>query len=296
MSKKQITRNCHWVPQAYLRAFAATPDKKKIWRFSKNARDPELKNIDKVAVRFHLYVPKDKDGKRDNGFEEKLSSLENWFGDPLWCSAQEDMVDLSDKNIRKLLSLLVAVMYLRNPNHLDFIEQTHAQFVQFYSRLQEFPSSFIINDQEFQFDHSNWPEYRDSTEDDLKRMWIEQMNDAAHIAQLLMNMRWSMIFSEEPVFVTTDNPVVFLHPSLRFRGINNPETLIMFPISPTRILHMDHLHHEPANQYYPLRGSAAPQNLLMWRSAIEHMFSHRHTDEVCNEFVKAEKEGGFGQI
>jgi hypothetical protein len=73
-----------------------------------------------------------------------------------------------------------------------------------------------------------------------------------------MAMRWSMLWAAEPVFITTDNPVVFLDPSLKFRGINNPETSIIFPISPNRVLCMDHRHHEPANQYYPLKGYAEP--------------------------------------
>ena len=54
---KQITKRCHWVSMSYLRAFAADEAGQKIWRFSKNAGDPELKRIDKVAVKFHLYAP-----------------------------------------------------------------------------------------------------------------------------------------------------------------------------------------------------------------------------------------------
>jgi len=55
----------HYVPQSYLRAFAADPDRReKIWRFGKNEGDPELKPIDKVAYRHYLYVPKDETGFR----------------------------------------------------------------------------------------------------------------------------------------------------------------------------------------------------------------------------------------
>jgi len=34
--------------------------------------------------------------------------------------------------------------------------------------------------------------------------------------------------------------------------------------------------------------NAAPQNMLVWRNPIEHMFSHRHTDDVCAEFIADE--------
>lgn len=53
----QITKRCHWVSQSYLRAFAADDARQKIWRFSKNQGEPELKPIRKVAVRHHLYAP-----------------------------------------------------------------------------------------------------------------------------------------------------------------------------------------------------------------------------------------------
>lgn len=123
-------------------------------------------------------------------------------------------------------------------------------------------------------------------------MWIAEINGATHYAKKLIAMRWSMLCADVPVFITTDNPVVFIHPSLNFRGINNPETSIIFPISPTRVLCMDHLYSEPANQYYPLKGTAAPHNVLMWRNSIEHMFSHRHPDAVCAEFIEdAERRG-----
>ena len=59
MSAKQITKRCHWVPQAYLKAFAADSSQLRIWRLGKEAMTPELKRIEKVAVRFNLYVPKD---------------------------------------------------------------------------------------------------------------------------------------------------------------------------------------------------------------------------------------------
>ncbi len=35
-------KNSHWVPQSYLRHFAADPDRReKIWRFGKTDGDPE---------------------------------------------------------------------------------------------------------------------------------------------------------------------------------------------------------------------------------------------------------------
>ena len=83
---KQTTKRCHLVPQSYLRTFAATPDtRQKIWRFSKTGGNPELKPIEKVAVKFHLYAPKGFDGRRDDWLEKKLAHLETWFSTSAYC-------------------------------------------------------------------------------------------------------------------------------------------------------------------------------------------------------------------
>jgi len=293
MGSKQVTKRCHWVPQVYLRSFAADADRFKIWRFSKEAGDAELKPIKKVAVRFNLYVPRDNHGRRDDSFEKKLADLEQWFETPVWRALRDDMLDLSWDPLRKMVSLLAATMFLRNPTYLTLVHQVHAQFVDLFSGQHGLPSSVEIGGQILSLDPSEWPAYRDATEDDLKRIWIAEISRATHYAQKFMALRWSMLCANEPVFITTDNPVVFLHPSQKFRGLDNPETRVIFPISPTRVLCMDHLRHEPANQYYPLKGTAAPQNLLMWRHSIEHMFSSRHPDTVCAELVEATEQQRF---
>jgi hypothetical protein len=113
---KQTTKRCHWVSQSYLRTFAADPDTRlKIWRFSKNGGDPELKPIEKVAVKFHLYAPKGPNGRRDDWLEKKLADLETFFGTSIWNAVCTDFLDLSWEPLRKMLALLVATTYLRNP-------------------------------------------------------------------------------------------------------------------------------------------------------------------------------------
>lgn len=76
---KQVTKRCHWVAQSYLKAFAADEGRQRIWRFSRNDGEPELKRIDKVAVKFHLYAPLNADGRRDDALEKKLAELESFL-------------------------------------------------------------------------------------------------------------------------------------------------------------------------------------------------------------------------
>jgi hypothetical protein len=292
MASKQTTKRCHWVPQVYLRAFAADPSRLKIWRFSKEAGGADLKSIEKVAVRFHLYVPRDSSGRRDDAFEKKLADLEQWFESPVWRALRDDMLDLSWEPLRKMVSPLAATMFLRNPQCFALMQDIHARLAELFSGPRGLPSCVEIDGQALNLDARDWPTFRNATEDDLKRLWIAEINGATYYAEKFMAMRWSMLCADQPVFITTDNPVVFLHPSLEFRGVDNPETTVIFPISQTRLLCMDHRHREPANQYYPLKGTSAPQNLLMWRNSLEHVFSHRHPDTVCAELVTdAEREG-----
>jgi hypothetical protein len=110
---------------------------------------------------------------------------------------------------------------------------------------------------------------------------------------MLLKMRWAVVFSEEPVFITSDNPVTIMHPSLQFRGLKNSETTVTFPLSPTRILIMDNRHGEPDAQYYPLRQGPGSLNGLIWRNAIEHMFAPRHPDIICGEMLADAERMGF---
>jgi hypothetical protein len=295
--KTATTKRCHWVPQGYLRAFAADlPARSKIWRLSKEhgVKGPELKPIKKVAVKHHLYVPLDSaTGKRDDSFERKLSELECWFGDPVWRALGTEMMDLSWEPLRKMVALLVAVMQFRNPSHFDIYKDMHRQFVELFSGECGVPSAIEVDDKLHEIDISSWPAYRDATEDALKRGWIDQISTVAWYAKKLMAMRWSVVCADQPTFITSDNPVTIIHPSLQFKGIGNPETTIMFPLSPTRLLNMDNRHGEPGNQYYALNDDGSSANLLIWRHANEFMFSHRHTGEVCADLIADAERYGF---
>jgi hypothetical protein len=140
-----------------------------------------------------------------------------------------------------------------------------------------------ISGKTYEFDKDSWPSYGSAGEDDIKRMWLDEVGSATWLAEMLIGMRWAILLSEEPVSITTDNPVVMLHPSLQFRGMKNAETSVVFSLSPTRLLHIDNRMSEPDGQYYPLRGSAGSLNGLLWRHAINAMYSTRHTDHVCAE-------------
>lgn len=289
----QTTKRCHWVAQSYLKAFAADPvSRKKIWRLSNIAGAPELKPIEKVAVRFHLYAPK-LNGRRDDRLEKKLADIEDWFGDPIWHALCTDFLDLSWEPLRKMVALTTAVTYLRNPLRLDEMKTIHHQIVNSIKAAPYLPDEVKIGGVIRRLDVASWPACRDADDEDIKQSWCDHVGSSTWLAEILLKMRWSILVSEEPVFVTSDNPVMINHPSLKFKGVRDPETSISFPLSPTRLLTMDHLHGEPASKYYPLRSCPGSFNALIWRNAIEHMFTHRNPDMVLAEIDADARQMGF---
>jgi hypothetical protein len=293
MAKQQTTKRCHWVAQSYLNAFAAHQNRQKIWRMSRNGGEPELKRIDKVAVKFHLYAPLGADGRRDDALEKKLADLENWFGERMWKAVCNEFPDFSWKPLRKMVALLAAVTWLRTPRQFEFWKSMHLQFAEFFAHCGNLPDAVTINDHRMEFDHSSWPAYRDATEEDMKRAWNQWLSQAADIATMFLGMRWAIFISEKPVFITSDNPVLVGDTLSPFRGLEHQDTIVTFPLSPTRVLMMDNRHEEPDAQFYPLKNDPASINGLIWRNAIEHMFSPRDPHEVCAEMIANAERTGF---
>jgi hypothetical protein len=292
MQKKK--RN-HYVPQSYLRAFAADLNRKKIWTLKKSGGGVELRPIKKVATSFYLYAPLERHG-RDYSFEDKLASLERMFGEQFWTALTTEFVDLCDRTVRQGTSLLASVMYLRNPAILNLHRALHKQMVDFYSSLPTVPDTIEVYGRTYEFDASDWPQFRLAGDNEIKRAWLHDLGQATWLAEILMEMRWSILVSEEPVFVTSDKPVSLLHPSLRAVGFKNPETLVIFPLSPTRILCLDNRHSEPDGQYYSLKEPRGAINSIIWRYSNDVIFSHRDMGLVSQEICDAADHMGFATL
>jgi hypothetical protein len=289
MQKQKRKRN-HWVPKSYLRAFASDPERReKIWRFSKDdtGGDPEQKPIDKVAVRFNLYVRKNADGSRDYSFEEKLSDLEKCFGEEPWQQLCHDMVDLTNEPVRGMVALLAAVMHLRNPSEFERAQAVHAQLIPWLSEADGVPVVIEMKGKMFEIPAAEVAAFMNGDEDELKCHWISSVGSAVWLAELLVKMRYSVLTAEHPVFITTDSPITLVHPSLTHRGLRDRHTMVLFPVSSTRVLVFDHQKDQPDGHYYPAEQPASI-NLLLWRGAREYMFSSRNPDLVCREMLELE--------
>lgn len=289
--------NQHWVPQFYLRYFA-TPDTKsaktpQVWVFSKNESDSDTTtptSIKKVCGKRYLYAPKDLRGDRNWDVDDQITNLETLLGN-LWPALADDYINLGDEHIRKAVALFISVMHLRHPDSLKKIEELHTQLVTLFQSgpvgADGIPAveSFEIDGTTVHLDAHGWHAYKNASKDDHHRFFVSLIrSEAARMAEHLMNKRWSIVFSNVDTFITTDKPVVISHSTRERFGYGSPDSIISFPLSPTRLLVLDDLHSEPCNQYYPLKSTnAGAFNLILWREAKRFLITGRKLEEVLWE-------------
>lgn len=279
----------HWVPQFYLRQFIvpdANPNLEHVWIFHRKSGDPKLAGIKNIALETHLYSPKRSDGSRDPRLERKLSDLEGTLA-KLWPQLANGFVDLGSTAIRQSIALYVSVQFLRHPDRRDSAIVFRNRLIEFVeqqpSNRDGYPEirQLQIGSRFYSIDASDWPNYRDAGDDLSVEMWrkmIEQ--DAILHATMLMKKRWSIVFINEPLFVTSDYPIYVPQPELERYQIGGNNAVVLFPISPTRILCFDDLE-EPANQYYPIANSNADlYNMLTWVNTESFMISSRNIEGV----------------
>jgi len=292
-----IPKQQHWVPRFYLRFFStpetAESDEPKVWLLSKDEGDPMLTNTRKVATQNYLYSPKDERGIRDPKMEKRLGDCETLLSQ-IWPLLAADFVDLhADESIRKGLALFVSLLFLRHPKQIRAQRNIQKQLVEMFDSfpkdrngnpdVSEVEHRGIIRE----FDSSDWNTFKDASPEKLKKMFVTSIrSEAVRLAEILMKKRWSVVFADQPVFITTDAPVMMLNQTRERFGFGTPGTVVSFPLSPTRILMMDDQHDQPAARYYPLADTGPGfANGLAWRNCERFMISPRHPDQVCAEIL-----------
>ena len=302
MKKRNLrsrSKHQHWVPQFYLRYFA-TPatrdtDKPLIWIFSKNPadRDEKLTSVRNVCGKRYLYSARMPNGERTWELDDKLTSLESLLSQ-LWPRLATDFIDLADEHMRKAIALFIAVMHFRHPAIRQNIAEIHKQLVGFYEvalqRTDETPNpeSVEVEGKIYELDTADWDNYKNWIQDDYDRAFAAFVqSEVQDMAEHLLGKRWSVVFSEADTFITTDKPVVLHHQTRKRFGFGTAGTIVSFPLGPTRLLVMDDMNDEPANQYYPLMDSnVGAFNGTIWHAATRFLLTGRPLEEVLNEICE----------
>jgi predicted heme/steroid binding protein len=302
MTIKNRSKHQHWVPQFYLRCFSTAEtrgsDQPRVWIFSKDDADGNetLTSVRNVCGKRYLYSPIQPDGERNWELDERLDSLESLLG-RIWRDVAIDFVSLDDPAIRKGLALFTAVMYLRNPEIRTQVERAHRRLVEFFEsitcRADGTPDiqEVELNGQVYEVSTDGWQDFRSWGKNDHDRFFAQTVkSEAAKIAEMLMQKRWSIVCTDHEAFITTDKPVCMMHESQEKFGFGTSGTIVIFPLSPQRLLVMDDMHNEPANQYYPIKEfEAAAYNLMTWRGSGRFLITGRSIPEVLEEILSLEK-------
>lgn len=289
----------HWVPQFYLRYFSTPETKEKkeaqVWVFSKDETDGDerLTNIRNVCGKRYLYTSLDEAGERVWSLETKLDRLESLMG-TIWPELAEGFIDLGDEPIRKGLALFIAVMHLRNPEVRSFITKLHQQIVKACEAMPMHPdgrpavSSFEMGGVTYAINLDDWHEYKAWGKNDHDKFFAHIVErEAIHFAELLMKKRWSIVFAERDVFITSDKPVAVQHLTRMVVGFGTEDTVITFPLTQKRVLVMDDRHQEPANQYYPFeKSNGGAFNYSIWRNGSRFMITGRTVPDVLSEILE----------
>jgi len=84
--------------------------------------------------------------------------------------------------------------------------------------------------------YHSWDEWDDETEQRLFAEKIEELYKP--IAELLLLKRWTVGWVDQPLLFTGDTPLVKVNGRGKECGILSPGAMILFPLSPSRILFM----------------------------------------------------------
>lgn len=295
--KSNRPKNQHWVPRFYLRQFA-TPetrenDEAQIWMFSNQDRDGDerLTNIKNVCARRYLYSPMDECGRRDWALEEQLADLEAHLAS-LWSVVAAELIDFGESGIRNMVARFVSVMHMRSPDTLHAVEEIHRRLVALYQTAPKNPDRTpnveIVDASGIAkpLDTRDWEQYRTAGANDHQRFFAQTIRcEAVRIAERLIQKRWCMLLAEEDAFVTSDRPVSLQHQSKEVFGVGTPGSILIFPLTPRRLLVMDDRHEQAPNQSFLLnRDSVGPLNGLIWRNG-RLLLTGRPIPDVLTELV-----------
>ena len=289
-------RRQHWVPKFYLEYFSVpeTQDSPspKVWVLDRKEGEPFIVSIKNIALKSYLYSPTDKEGARNYDTEDELANVE-YLASQMWPIISTNYFDIIESPYRKYLALFMSILHLRHPKNIQIHKDIHKSFVDIGDAALKgengdpLLNKLEVNGQVYDFDPSDFFEYKNANHSDIQKMFVDSIkHNAVELAEILLKKRWSIVVSDKPVFITSDEPVSMFHKDKEKFGFGTHGTTVLFPISPHRILVLDDLD-QPAGQYYSLQqGDEALYNYVTWIHAEKFMISHRHTDEVLFEFYK----------
>jgi hypothetical protein len=284
-----VAKRQHWLPQFYLRAFAvegAPGSVARVWSFHRNGPpEPRLTSVADLGVQRYLYSPVLDSGERDHSVDKELQAIESLLGE-IWPTVARGFVDLDREGTRKAMSLFVASLYSRHPKRAQDFARIQRQFIDQLDAVTATDDgdaeivSVEINGETYEFDATEVDKHRVPSAADLHRGFVESVVPTGGvIARILVERRWAIVVANEPVFASSDTPVVVTNEDVKDFGFATPGTSVGVPLSPYRYLIIDDA--TLPNGYYEIKpGFAEAMNYRTWCAADRYLISAQASDLV----------------
>jgi len=292
---KRIPKRQHYVPKFYLKEFAThetygKKDKAQVHTYDLKDKKKSIRNIKTIAYEKYLYSPENANNDRSIYMEDKLADLESMMS-KIWNSFVNNRMSLSPQ-MKKGIALFIATLIFRHPDNLLKNENTtHFLYTEIMDNIPkgETKFTFLDNGKESIIDISEMEKAINSSDYDKSMYFIDNIDYfSLDIAELLVKKKWSIIVSNEKVFITSDRPVIISNAETGLLGIKSPGVIIGLPLSPTRILLLEDNHNDEDDlTEYPLnKGHESYYNQPIWSNAYRYIIGHKDLEEVINNIFE----------
>lgn len=247
-------KQAHVVPRFYLESFSGTSPRGQVWTYDKATNNAWSAKPEKTARRGHYYAVTKDDGEKD-------LTIENYFSDVEGEAKSGYQLLLEGKipqdQVRADFSNFIAVQFSRTHTMRQFWAEGYCRYM--HKRVMD----DVPNDDEFNkiMDHREKEtgefiskERRDEIRAGISNpsnfimrvpqdMTIRTLTAADDLMEVIYDMEWSIGYTENRYFITSDNPVAvdcdenLLRSQAAPKAIYcHPKTMIDFPLSPRSIL------------------------------------------------------------
>lgn len=295
----RIPKRQHYVPKFYLKEFATSDtygkkDKAQVHIYDLKDEKKSIRNIKTIAYEQYLYSPKDEKNDRSSYMEDRLAGLESLMSQ-IWNGFVNNRMGLSP-TMKKGIALFIATLILRHPDNL-YKNKEMKSFL-YTEVMKNIPKgetkfTFVANGQESIIEVKEMEDALNASEYDESIFFIKNIEYfATDIAERLIKKKWSIIASEEKVFITSDRPIIISNPETGLLGLESPGVTISLPLSPTRLLLLeDNINNEENLTEYPLNKGHAPfYNRPIWSNAYRYIAGHKDLEEIINEIYEYRNE------
>ena len=190
------------------------------------------------------------------------------------------------------MSLFLAIMMLRDKKSFEQHNDIYHNMIKQIDNLPKDKSGnpcidkVISKGREYKLDRSGWFKFKNASEEDLKRSFVETIKEGTYeFANIVLKKNWSFLNFSKPILATSDKPVITVNFNKDKFGIGTEGTIIYFPLTPYRVLEIGGPRED--NKYFKLDDQwGYCMNYLLWTNGCRFMYAHRSTDEVLFEICK----------